>query len=70
MPVLCHPTGLNKEERALMVKTLILERLPEDNYVLLKYLAQFLAKVRFISGQALEENLTFIFVSRFKIEVI
>jgi hypothetical protein len=28
-----------------MVKTLILERLPEDNYILLKYLAQFLAKV-------------------------
>lgn len=39
-------TGLNKEERAQMVKTLILERLPEDNYILLKYLAQFLAKVR------------------------
>ncbi|KAI9564247.1 hypothetical protein GHT06_007985 [Daphnia sinensis] len=37
---------LNKEERAQMVKTLILERLPEDNYILLKYLAQFLAKVQ------------------------
>lgn len=37
--------GLSKDERALVVKTLILERLPEDNYVLLKYLAQFLAKV-------------------------
>lgn len=30
-----------------MVKSLILERLPEDNYILLKYLAQFLAKVCF-----------------------
>jgi len=40
-----HLIGLNKEERAQMVKTLILERLPEDNYILLKYLAQFLAKV-------------------------
>ena len=27
---------------------LILERLPEDNYVLLKYLVQFLAKVIFV----------------------
>lgn len=40
--------GLNKEERALMVKSLILERLPEDNYILLKYLAQFLAKVNLL----------------------
>jgi len=29
-----------------MVKMLILERLPEDNYSLLKYLVQFLAKVQ------------------------
>lgn len=37
---------LSKEERAQMVKMLILERLPEDNYSLLKYLVQFLAKVQ------------------------
>ncbi len=29
-----------------MVKVVILERLPEDNYAVLKYLVQFLAKVR------------------------
>ena len=28
-----------------MVKTVVLERLPEDNYVVLKYVVQFLAKV-------------------------
>lgn len=37
---------LSKEERAQMVKMVILERLPEDNYILLKYLIQFLAKVQ------------------------
>lgn len=37
--------GLSKEDRALMVKVVILERLPEDNYAVLKYLVQFLAKV-------------------------
>ncbi len=36
---------LSKEERAQMVKTVVLERLPEDNYVVLKYVVQFLAKV-------------------------
>ena len=46
--VLLSIVGLNKEERALMVKSLILERLPEDNYILLKYLAQFLAKVNLL----------------------
>lgn len=29
-----------------MVKVVILERLPEDNYAVLKYLVQFLAKVK------------------------
>lgn len=29
-----------------MVKVLILERLPEDNYLLLKYLVEFLSKVK------------------------
>lgn len=38
--------GLSKEDRALMVKVVILERLPEDNYAVLKYLVQFLAKVQ------------------------
>ena len=37
--------GLDKEERTIMVNTLILEKLPEDNYTVLKYLTQFLAKV-------------------------
>ena len=39
--------GLNKEERTMMVKMLILEKLPEDNYTVLKYLTRFLAKVCF-----------------------
>ena len=42
--------GLSKEERAQMVKMVILERLPEDNYILLKYLIQFLAKVHNMSN--------------------
>jgi len=37
---------LNKEERTMMVKMLILEKLPEDNYTVLKYLTRFLAKVQ------------------------
>lgn len=37
---------LSKEERTIMVNTLILEKLPEDNYTILKYLTQFLAKVQ------------------------
>ena len=43
--LLWRSTGLSKEERAQMVKTVILERLPEDNYVVLKHIVQFLAKV-------------------------
>ncbi|XP_049812123.1 rho GTPase-activating protein 1-like isoform X1 [Schistocerca nitens] len=34
-----------KEERPRYVKILILEKLPEDNYQILKYLVQFLSKV-------------------------
>ncbi|CAH0382781.1 unnamed protein product [Bemisia tabaci] len=37
--------SLNKDERPRHVKILILEKLPEDNYQVLKYLVQFLAKV-------------------------
>lgn len=55
MHILCFSCflGLSRDERAQMVKMLILERLPEDNYVLLKYLAQFLAKVIFAIHQLL-----------------
>jgi len=37
---------LDKDERTIMVNTMILEKLPEDNYTVLKYLTQFLAKVQ------------------------
>ncbi|XP_066585803.1 rho GTPase-activating protein 1 isoform X1 [Prorops nasuta] len=36
---------LSKEERPRRVKILILEKLPEDNYQLLKYIVQFLSRV-------------------------
>jgi len=38
-------SGMSKEERPRQVKLLILEKLPEDNYKILKYIVQFLAKV-------------------------
>jgi len=38
-------SGMSKEERPRQVKLLILEKLPEDNYKILKYVVQFLAKV-------------------------
>lgn len=37
--------GLLKDERPRQVKILILEKLPEDNYQVLKYIVQFLSKV-------------------------
>lgn len=37
--------ALPKDERPRQVKILILEKLPLDNYHLLKYLIQFLSKV-------------------------
>ncbi|XKL59670.1 hypothetical protein PGB90_000686 [Kerria lacca] len=37
--------GLPKDTRAWHIKILILERLPEDNYLLLKYIVCFLSKV-------------------------
>ncbi|KAI4497927.1 hypothetical protein M0802_007043 [Mischocyttarus mexicanus] len=36
---------LSKDERPRRVKILVLEKLPEDNYHLLKYIVQFLSKV-------------------------
>jgi hypothetical protein len=36
---------MSKEERPRQVKILILEKLPEDNYQILKYIIQFLSKV-------------------------
>lgn len=39
-------SALPKDERPRQVKILILEKLPLDNYHLLKYLIQFLSKVR------------------------
>lgn len=36
---------MSKEERPRQVKILILEKLPEDNYQILKYIVQFLSKV-------------------------
>jgi hypothetical protein len=38
-------SGMSKEERPRQVKILILEKLPEDNYQILKYIVQFLSKV-------------------------
>lgn len=37
--------ALSKDERPRRVKILVLEKLPEDNYHLLKYIVQFLSKV-------------------------
>lgn len=45
----CSVLELTKDERGPFVKLVILERLPEDNYSLLKYIIQFLAKVKFRS---------------------
>ncbi|KAG8222334.1 hypothetical protein J437_LFUL001877 [Ladona fulva] len=42
---LSQPDGLSKEERSQMLKVIILEKLPEDNYIVLKYIMQFLSKV-------------------------
>uniref|UniRef100_A0A8D8LV01 Rho GTPase-activating protein 1 n=1 Tax=Cacopsylla melanoneura TaxID=428564 RepID=A0A8D8LV01_9HEMI len=42
--ILLFPT-LNKDERSRYVKILILEKLPTDNYTLLKFIVNFLAKV-------------------------
>ena len=42
-------SGMSKEERPRQVKLLILEKLPEDNYKILKYIVQFLAKVSITS---------------------
>jgi Rho GTPase-activating protein 1 len=36
---------LSKEEKGPFVKQIILEKLPEDNYAVLKYVVQFLSKV-------------------------
>lgn len=38
-------TELSKDERGPIVKQIILEKLPEDNYAVLKYLVHFLSKV-------------------------
>ena len=35
-----------KSERGALVKSLVLEKLPEDNYTVLKFIIHFLAKVR------------------------
>ena len=40
-------SGLNKSERAMALKKITLEKLPEDNYVVLKFLVNFLSKVSF-----------------------
>lgn len=37
---------LDKEARSRAVKIMVLEKLPEDNYRILKYIVQFLSKVR------------------------
>lgn len=37
--------ALSKDERPRKVKILVLEKLPEDNYQLLKYIVQFLSRV-------------------------
>lgn len=37
--------GISKDEKPRHVKILILEKLPEDNYQVLKYIVQFLSKV-------------------------
>lgn len=38
-------TELSKDERGPFVKQIVLEKLPEDNYAVLKYIIQFLGKV-------------------------
>ncbi|KAG8313640.1 Rho GTPase-activating protein 1 [Homalodisca vitripennis] len=38
-------SGISKDERPRHVKILILEKLPEDNYQVLKYIVRFLSKV-------------------------
>lgn len=40
--------ALAKDERPRKVKILILEKLPLDNYQLLKYIVQFLSKVKLL----------------------
>ncbi|XP_045596961.1 rho GTPase-activating protein 1 isoform X4 [Procambarus clarkii] len=37
--------GLNKSDRLTTIKQIILEKLPEDNYLVLKFLVNFLSKV-------------------------
>lgn len=43
-------SGLSKDERPRKVKILVLEKLPEDNYKVLKYIVQFLSRVRYYSN--------------------
>lgn len=40
--------AVSKDERLRYVTMLIREKLPEDNYHILKYIVQFLAKVKLI----------------------
>ena len=51
-------SGMSKEERPRQVKLLILEKLPEDNYKILKYIVQFLAKVSIRSEWLMYVKLT------------
>lgn len=39
--------ALSKDERPRRVKILVLEKLPEDNYQVLKYIVQFLSRVNY-----------------------
>ena len=42
--------ALPKSERGTAVKSLVLEKLPEDNYTVLKFIIHFLGKVGFIAS--------------------
>lgn len=38
-------TGVSKSERVGNIKQIVLEKLPEDNYLVLKFIVNFLSKV-------------------------
>lgn len=66
--------GISKEERPRYVKILILEKLPEDNYQVLKYIVQFLSKVKhltyhFISSKYFELFMDFYVPSKISISL-
>ena len=39
------PPGMSRSERLASLKQMVLEKLPEDNYLVLKFLVNFLSRV-------------------------